>query len=83
MSASMHAADDDHPNALAAIELDVRGLHCAGCVARLKSMLEHLPGVASANVSFANGRVRVEPSAAIVAERDAIVALIESAGFYV
>lgn len=78
----MQAAQHDPPNP-PAIELTVRGLHCAGCVARLTRLLEHLPGVAAAEVNLFESRVRVLPAAAAPVERTTLVATIENAGFYV
>ena len=73
-------ADDDPRPPL--IELSVRGLHCAGCVARLTRILEHLPGVATAEVSFVHNRVRVQPTTAEPVAPAQIAATIEAAGFY-
>ena len=66
-----------------AIELTVRGLHCVGCVARLTRILEHVPGVAGAEVSLVHSRVLVQAGPGEQVERATIVETIEAAGFYV
>jgi len=65
------------------LELTVLGVHCAGCVARLQRMLEHVPGVAAAEVSLVHNRVRVQAGPGEKVARAAIVETIEVAGFYV
>lgn len=72
-------AEDTEPQE---IVLTVRGLHCAGCVARLTRMLEHLPGVATAEVSLAHSRVRVRPAPVDPVALEQLAATIENAGFY-
>jgi Cu+-exporting ATPase len=61
------------------IELQIRGMHCAACAARIEKVLNQLPGV-SAAVNFASERavVRCAPTAAALPE---ILAAIEKAGF--
>ena len=67
----------------AKVRIEVRALHCPGCVARLARTLELQPGVASAIVNFLSGsatvtlRPEVEPEAA----RAALCAVIDDAGF--
>ena len=41
------------------VELAVRGMSCASCVARLEAALRRVPGVISAEVNFATGRAHV------------------------
>lgn len=65
-----------------AIELGVRGLHCAGCVARLKRVLEQVPGVGRAEVSLLGQSARIEPAPGASVERGAVERAIEDAGFY-
>jgi len=64
-----------------AIELQVRGLHCAGCVARLKKQLEKVPGVERAEVSLQDQSARVEPRHGQDVDRSALARAIEEAGF--
>jgi len=62
------------------IDVPVRGLHCAGCVARLTKVLELQPGVAKAEVSLIEQRARLTlatPEALATA-----LTAIEGAGFY-
>ncbi len=43
----------------ARIELDVHGLHCAGCVATVENALRRVPGVAAASVNLATEHATV------------------------
>ncbi len=45
------------------IELDVTGMSCGSCVARVQSALSAAPGVAEARVNFATGRATVDVGA--------------------
>lgn len=60
------------------MSLDVTGMHCEKCVARVKEALEGVEGVTGADV-------RLEDNAATVEGRgfdaDALVAAIEAIGF--
>jgi Cu+-exporting ATPase len=42
------------------VEVDVRGMHCAGCVRTIEEAARAVPGVASASVSFAAERAALE-----------------------
>ena len=61
------------------IELQIRGMHCAACAARIEKVLNQLPGVQAA-VNFASERavLRCAPEGAALPE---ILAAIEKAGF--
>jgi len=50
------------------IELDVKGMSCTGCEAAVISALESVPGVDSAQASFADGRATVEAGGEVTAE---------------
>jgi len=41
------------------LDLRVEGMHCAGCVARVRKTLENQPGVSSADVNLNEGRAHV------------------------
>ncbi len=45
------------------IELDVTGMSCASCAARVRGALNTAPGVADATVNFATGRATVDVAA--------------------
>lgn len=60
------------------IELQVGGMTCASCVARIEKKLNKLDGV-SASVNFATGKASVDFGAGISTER--LVAAIEQAGY--
>ena len=62
------------------IQLEIRGMHCDGCAARLKGLLEREPGVREAEVSFAEGRARVRYNEHAVSEAR-LRAVIETGGF--
>jgi Cu+-exporting ATPase len=42
------------------VTLDIQGMHCASCVARVEEALRQVPGVAKARVNLALGRAEVE-----------------------
>ena len=60
------------------VNLDVTGMHCMKCVARVKEALEGVEGVTKAEVTL-------EPGAAVVVghgfDKDALVPAIEAVGF--
>ncbi|GGH46585.1 heavy metal translocating P-type ATPase [Microbacterium album] len=60
------------------VVLDIRGMTCASCVARVEKRLRHVPGVeASVNLATESARVRApEPVA-----DDALVAAVRAAGY--
>jgi len=62
------------------VELQVEGMTCASCVARVEKALKKVPGVASAEVNLATERAQVRLSAR---EPDvaALTAAIEKAGY--
>lgn len=79
--ADMSEASDTTPGQ-APLELTVRGLHCASCVARLTKLIERVPGIAKAEVTLADGRTVVTPQPGREVDRQAVAAAVEQAGFY-
>ena len=62
--------------------LEIRDMHCDGCAARIKSLLEREPGVRGAEVRLAEGHARVRYNEhAISVER--LGEVIANAGFEV
>ncbi|HIZ62734.1 MAG TPA: heavy-metal-associated domain-containing protein [Candidatus Gemmiger avistercoris] len=61
--------------------MKVEGMHCGGCSARLKRMLEALPEVESAAADHEAGTAEAELNAAL--PDDKIKAVIENGGFTV
>jgi Cu+-exporting ATPase len=62
------------------LELDVSGMTCAACAARIQTVLGRLPGVQSAEVSFAtaSARVRLDPA---LASPQQVIAAVARAGY--
>lgn len=60
------------------VNLDVRGMHCEKCVARVKDALENVEGVTGADVRLDDNAATVEGHGF---ESSALVAAIEEAGF--
>jgi cation-transporting ATPase V/Cu+-exporting ATPase len=62
------------------VELDVTGMTCGSCAARVQRTLSRQPGVTEARVNFATGRASVEFEPEAVA-LDALVDLVGKAGY--
>lgn len=62
------------------IDLQISGMHCASCVARVEAALKQVPGVSDASVNLAAERasVKYDRSQATVEQ---LVAAVESAGY--
>ncbi len=62
------------------VELDVTGMSCGSCVARVQGALAAAPGVADAAVNFATGRatVEVQPGSD---DAQALVEVVERIGY--
>ena len=60
------------------VNLDVQGMHCPKCVARVTEALEGVEGVTSVEVSLEENAATVEGHGF---EADALVAAIEEVGF--
>lgn len=61
------------------LDFAVGGMSCAACAARVEKAVRKLPGVVSANINFALGKLTVEAGPGATAA--AIVAAIEDAGY--
>jgi Cu+-exporting ATPase len=60
-----------------AIEIDVQGMTCEGCVNSVKRALSRVPGVKTVDVDLAAGRASVTgPN-----ERDALLTALQKAGY--
>ena len=62
--------------------LEIRGMHCDGCAARIKSLVEREPGVREAEVSFAEGHARVRYNEHAISEAS-LREVIENGAFEV
>jgi cation-transporting ATPase V/Cu+-exporting ATPase len=62
------------------IELDVTGMSCGSCAARVQGALGAAPGVAEATVNFATGRATVDVAAESV-DAQRLVELVEHIGY--
>ena len=61
------------------VELEIEGMHCAACVARVEKALAAVPGVASASVNLATERARVELAQPVAFSP--LIEAIEATGF--
>ena len=66
------------PQATALIELQVAGMTCASCVARVEKAIKRLPGVVDASVNLATETATVQAPQALA---DAAVAAVQAAGY--
>lgn len=62
--------------------LEIEGMNCDACASRIKTLVEKLPSVQMASVSFEQGKARVlhDP---LTVDEPRLVASIEDAGFRV
>ena len=60
------------------VKLDVTGMHCEKCVARVKDALEGVEGVTSADVSLEDNAATVEGHGF---DKDALVAAVKAIDF--
>ncbi len=60
-------------------QLDVLGMHCAGCVSAVEGALRRVPGVTSASVNLSTERATVSSAAPI--EPDRLIAALRDAGY--
>ncbi|MEX0654089.1 MAG: heavy metal translocating P-type ATPase [Phycisphaeraceae bacterium] len=60
--------------------LNIHGMHCASCVARIEQRLREVPGVREASVNLAMEQAVVEHDTA-EAEIDALIAAVHDAGY--
>lgn len=68
-----------HPHE-ATLRLDVSGMHCGGCVARVERALAKTPGIRRATVNLATGRADVAYISGAI-DTAAITSRIEAAGY--
>ena len=61
------------------LDLDIEGMTCASCVARVERSLAAVPGVREASVNLATRRARVEAGPQVA--EDALVAAVAEAGY--
>jgi Cu+-exporting ATPase len=62
-----------------ALALDIEGMTCASCVARVEKVLSRMPGVAHASVNLATERARVESTAPL--DFEAVRVALDKAGY--
>ncbi|SFU77143.1 heavy metal translocating P-type ATPase [Pseudoduganella namucuonensis] len=67
------------PQPMHSLSIDVAGMSCASCVARVEKALAAVPGVSSASVNLATERAQVESSAPI--EFEPLRAALDKAGY--
>ena len=72
-------ADVDHDRARAHVDLDLSGMTCASCAARIEKRLNRLDGV-TATVNFATEKAAVDYDRTRVAP-DELVAAVEAIGY--
>ena len=66
------------PTALTTVQLDVQGMTCASCAARIEKKLNRLEGVhATVNYATQRATVQVPPSVGT----DALIATVEKTGY--
>jgi len=63
------------------MELDVSGMTCGSCAARVQRTLARQPGVSEALVNYATGRATVELESGEALEAERLVAAVQSAGY--
>ena len=62
-----------------ALALDIEGMTCASCVARVEKVLSRMPGVAHASVNLATERARVESTEPL--DFEAVRVALDKAGY--
>ena len=65
-----------------AVTLQIEGMHCDGCAATIKALVERKAGVKAASVVFETGEARIlyDP---VATSEDRLVAVIDRSGFRV
>ncbi len=66
------------PARLTVIDLELDGMTCASCVARIEAALQDVPGVVAATVNLASGSARVT---ALQDDPDSLIAAVRDAGY--
>lgn len=62
--------------------LQIKGMHCDGCAATIKAVVERAPGVKAVSVAFETGEARILYDPAATRE-DRLIAVVERPGFQV
>ncbi len=61
------------------IDIEIGGMTCASCVARVERALKHVPGVSAAEVNLATERARVQATAGLSVEQ--LLVAVRDAGY--
>ena len=64
------------------VKLNIEGMHCTGCSARLQKVLSNLDGISNAEVSFEKGMANIEFNKEIITLDEIKNAIVDS-GFEV
>jgi len=64
------------------VTFKIEGMHCGACASRIKMLVEQLPGVQTASVSFEQAHARILFDPQSVSE-ERFAALVDDAGFRV
>lgn len=64
------------------VTFKIEGMHCSACASRIKMLIEQLPGVQTASVSFEQAQARILFDPKSVSE-ERFAALVNDAGFRV
>jgi copper chaperone CopZ len=64
------------------VTLKIAGMHCEGCAATIKAVVEREPGVRMATVSFADHETRILFDPAQIGE-ERLIAVVERPGYRV
>ena len=67
------------PSPGSAVELRIRGMHCAACIGRVEQALSGVEGVASASANLATGRAQVRLVSPVTPE--ALIRAVQGAGY--
>ncbi|HEY5664763.1 MAG TPA: heavy metal translocating P-type ATPase [Ilumatobacter sp.] len=79
MKPALTSPDDRRRSPVAPLDLDVTGMTCAACAARIERKLNRVEGV-SASVNYATERARVQIADPSIAVAD-VIAVIEATGY--
>lgn len=63
------------------VDLDVQGMSCGSCVAKVTNALKELPGVDAVEVHLATGRVRVRVRGNFDQGNDLLLSTLQQAGY--
>jgi copper chaperone CopZ len=65
-------------NPMSAIQLEIDGMHCQGCVARATKVLSSVPGVTVENVAIGSAKVEVDET---VTTPDSLIQTLQKRGY--